>query len=181
MAANLAEAYGVRIESVITTGACWRAVLVRHLTANENNGQHNLFVDVVDQSGNRVFDPRLRIAWLDHPGDTTADYSNLDKPDTPIEKGDGNVPIEKAQTLTAWITGDGLPSDKVTGIHTRHADESIGGNSWGHHSFYIKFQRTTGGDKPTDPVDPPPTDPTLADHERRLQRIEALLNSWDGH
>lgn len=181
---NLAESYGVRIEPVITNGACWRAVEVRHLTPTQNRGKHNLFVDVVDAQGRRVFDDRLRIAWYAYEGDTTADFTPLDKPDTPLELGDGNVDLYVNQTLTAFITGDGIPSDKVAGIHTRHADEpGPNGENWnsiGHHSFYVKFQRSTGGNKPTDPVDPPPTAPTLADHERRLRKIEALLNSWDG-
>ena len=74
----------------------------------------------------------------------------------------------------AFFVGDhGAPmSDIVYGV----------GLPEGHHiSLDVIFrERSTGGDKPTDPVDPPTTDPTLADHERRLQRIEALLNSWDG-
>lgn len=176
MSVNQAEAYGVKIETSTATGTCWRAVLVRHLSPSENRGKQNLFVDVVDETGVRVFDDRLRIAWFDHPGDLTADYTRLDKPDTPLEFGDGNVPISKAQTLTAWVHGDGLPSDRVVGIHTRHPDEDTG-NSWGHHSFYVRFQRTTKA--VTVPPTDKPSDPTLADHERRIAKIEQWVRSFE--
>lgn len=189
--ANEATAYGVRIEPVNASGNVWRAVQVRHLTPSENRGKHNLFVDVVDESGNRVFDKQLRIAWLASEGDTTADYTPLDKPDTTIEKGDGNVDLYYNQTVTAWIVGDGLPSDRVAGIHTRHGDEpGPNGENWnslGHHSFYVKFQRQRGivtePEKPTEPPVEPPSGnlaAQVAKNTADIARMWARLQMLDG-
>lgn len=194
---NQAAQYGVRIESAPETAAAWRVDVIRHLTPTQNRGKHNLFVDVVDEQGRRIFDNRLRIAWLAYEGDPTADLTPLDKPDTPIEMGDGNVDLYTSQTLTAWIVGDGLLSDKVAGIHTRHPDEPpVNGellNSYGHHSFHVRFVRRPGV-VITPPVDPDPDKPTnpndtvtkaefmiVANALQKLtDEFKALMQRWDG-
>lgn len=193
--ANQAAAYGVTIQPAPETSPAWRAEIVRHLTPPENRGKRNLFVDVVDEYGHRVFDNRLRIAWLTYADDKIADLTPLDKSDSPIELGDGNVDLYTSQTLTAWITGDGLASDRVVGIHTRHPDEPpVNGellNTYGHHSFYIKFKRSAGvAVVPPVVVDPPtlPTDNvTKAEFmivanalQKQVDELKALLQRWTG-
>ena len=74
--------------------------------------------------------------------------------------------------LAFFVGGHNAPiSDIVYGV----------GLPKGHHvSFDIIFRErgsTTTPDKPTDPA---PGTGTLADHEKRLRRIEKLLNSWQG-
>lgn len=189
---NQAAQYGVTIQPAPSTAPAWRADVVRHLTPSENRGKRNLFVDVDDEQGNRVFDNRLRIAWLAYEGDSSADLTPLDKLDTAMELGDGNVDLYMSQTLTAWIIGDGLPSDKVAGIHTRHADEpGTNGEKWntvGHHSFYVRFVRTSAVT-----IDPPVVDPTTPDSVTKAEfmivanalqeltdEFKALVARWDG-
>ncbi|MCB0123290.1 MAG: hypothetical protein KDE58_13640, partial [Caldilineaceae bacterium] len=74
-----------------------------------------------------------------------ADPKRLDKP---ANEPAADIPIEKTMTVTLWLEGDG-PSDQVQGLHTRHDDEEEG-NTRGHHSYYIVFQR---GEKRTVAVD----------------------------
>ena len=48
------------------------------------------------------------------------------------------------------------PSDTVIGLHTGHPDEPGGGNTWGHHSFYVVFQRRPVQYVPEPPQPEPP-------------------------
>lgn len=183
---NQAAQYGVTIQPAQTTGAAWRVDVVRHLTPSENRGKRNLFVDVVDEQGRRIFDNRLRIAWLAYLGDSSADLTPLDKPDTPMEFGDGNVDLYTSQTLTAWITGDGLPSDRVAGIHTRHPDEPAPNgekwNTYGHHSYYIRFVRKSAQvvQPPTDPVTKAELLMVATGLQKQVDELKAIIKRWDG-
>lgn len=126
--------YGVRVHSPIKSR--WRAVEARHLSPEENKGKHNIYVDAVDEDGQRVQGVSLRWAW---------DGGGEQKP-IAMDKPEGepmcNIPMWKGQMVAVWRGED---SDIVTGLHTMHGDEAgPGGELWnsnGHHSFYIKFQR----------------------------------------
>jgi len=124
----------------------FRCVRVRHLSADENRGKHNVYVDVVDESGQRVRrdDLRIRWRWLGQRYDEYAKPAALDKPDSPLEFGHGNIDLSKGVQATVWIgTDDATVSDEVGPFHTYHRDERASdgrlGNSIGHHSFYAKF------------------------------------------
>ena len=138
--------YAVRTESAsVANGATyWRLLGVHHLTPEENGSRHNAFVEVLDDQGRRVRDPNLKIGWT-WEGRTEPDLTTpLDKPDN---EPAGDVPIQKGMRLALWITGDGHASDRVANLHFEHADERTADgkiwNSFGHHSFYAVFQRTT--------------------------------------
>lgn len=143
---NEALAYGVNIESA-PSGPAWRAVLVRHLTPEQNGSSHNVFVDVVDAAGNKLPRParsNYRIGWKwDGGPELTAP---LDKQDALTERGHGDIVIGKGARVSVWLIGDGLRSDRVTNMHTSHPDEpTASGELWntiGHHSFYVRFQRS---------------------------------------
>jgi hypothetical protein len=113
----------------------------------------------------------------------------LDKPDS---EPAADIPIEKSYTVTLRINDGALPSDSVGGIHTRHRDEGEG-NTYGHFSYYIVFQRQQGNiiTPPVDPVDPPTNDTDLAQRvatleaqmrqaAATLQQQAALLLEWSG-
>ncbi len=183
---NLAAAYGVTFQTAPETVAAWRVEVVRHLSPLENRSKRNLYVDVVDEYGRRVFDNRLRIAWLTYADDKIADLTPLDKSDSPIEMGDGNVDLYTSQTLTAWITGDGLASDRVVGIHTRHPDEPLPSgeifNSYGHHSFHVRFKRSAGVVVvPPVVVDPPKPNPDSIDFALLFANVAAMRKQLDEH
>lgn len=186
MTSNKAVSYGVTVQPVATNQKRWVAEFVEHLLPDENRGRHSVFVDVED--GVRVRDPNLRIGWTweGRQPNQDAPPKPLDKPDTDLAHG--NLDIYPQQTLTVWITGDGLPSDRVSGIHTRHPDERGPKgelwNSYGHHSFFVRFVRT-----PADAAEPQPepTDPSDSTVNQRLDALEAdvkalraLLRQWTG-
>lgn len=144
---NEAVAYGVNIEAA-PSGPAWRAVLVRHLTPEQNKSGQNVFITVADEEGYLYAQPvraKFRAGWK---WDGGPDLSvPLDKPVGPMEKGHGNVVLSKGAVVSVWMIADGLPSDRVTGLHTNHADErGPNGEIWnsiGHHSFYVMFQKST--------------------------------------
>ncbi|MCB0085793.1 MAG: hypothetical protein KDE47_32850 [Caldilineaceae bacterium] len=171
---NSAASYGVEIEPTQETGRVWRAVEVRHLSPEENRGKQNIFVDVVDETGRRVRGNTLRIAYQRSSGQTIA-FAMLDKSDGPMERGDGVVDIYKHDTIRLWISAPRISgaSDIVSGIHSRHDDEpgpnGENWNSWGHHSFYVKFQLTNG----TPVVEPPPVVKSEVE-----QAIDEIDRAW---
>lgn len=175
---NDAARYGVRItQADVPTGEhYWRVIGVHHLTPDENKRRHHVYVDVLDEQGQRVRDPNLRLAfnWESNP-EPPPEPKRLDKPDN---EAAADVPLNKEATYRVWLTGAG-PSDVVADLHTRHPDENDrqgeAQNTFGHHSYYVVFQRarkaapvvvdgggaqaggsTNGTGEPTPPVLPPP-------------------------
>ena len=57
---NDAVAYGVRVVEVeVEPGVeYWKITRVHHLTPEENYGRHHLFLDTLDEAGNRLFGSR---------------------------------------------------------------------------------------------------------------------------
>lgn len=155
---NLAEGYGVTVTpaDVKAGEAYWQAEFVEHLDPLRNRSKHNVYVDVVGADGQRVRDPNLRIGWTwkGRQADEQATPARLDKPDG---EWHGNVPLDSVGQITSvWIEGDGVHSDVVANLHTRHPNEPTPGsselfNTVGHHSFYVRFRRvTTGGSDGSD-------------------------------
>lgn len=146
---NDASNYGVAIQpaTVAASATYWKAVGIHHLTPDENRSRHNIFLDVLNESGERVRE--ALIGWTWEGNQEPPPPKALDKPDN--EPG-ADIPIFDG-LLRVWVQGS-EPSDTVTGLHYRHADErnSAGEilNSHGHHSFYVVFQRmrNTGATDP---------------------------------
>ena len=143
---NDAEAYGVRVEPVKVAPDqwYWRVVKVHHLAPEENGGNHHIYLDVLDPAlpdatnalGGRVSGARLKVTW--------EGGESIVKVDKPLNEPGANYPVWKSQDCAVGalgLEGHELPSDRVTGLHTRHADEASG-NTWGHHSFSVIFVRT---------------------------------------
>lgn len=140
---NDAVAYGVEIHPIqVERGQqYWKVIKVHHLSPVENHGNHNVYVDLLDEDGNRIYGAKALMTWQGGQGEAT-----IDKPEN--EPGT-NVPLWKHQVGT--VEGVGLPSDKVANLHTGHPDEA-GPPAWGntlfHHSFYVVFQRTIKDGQP---------------------------------
>ncbi len=142
---NDATSYGVQIQpaSVAPGALYWQAVRVHHLTPQENGGNHHIYLDVLDPAlggapyGGRVEAARLRVTW-----DGGEQIVTVDKP---ANEPGTNLPMWKWQVCAVeclGLTGQELPSDRVTGMHTGHPDEAPG-NTLFHHSFsvtYVKAQ-----------------------------------------
>ena len=145
---NEAESYGVPIElaQVVAGQKYWRVKYVRHLSPEENKGLHHIFADAIDEQDRRVFGTQLRITVP--PGRELG--AVIDKP---LSEPGTNFPMWWGDTYSIEVKSD-LPSDRVTDLHTKHPDEGPG-NTLGHHSFKIVFQRATAGEQP----EPPPPTP----------------------
>ncbi len=142
---NDARAYGVAVVSANAEPGewYWQAVRIHHLTPEENNGSHHLYLDVRDPAlgdgstpdGGRVFGARLRVSW--EGGEQVLVV------DKPLNEPGANLPMWRWQVCSVQVLGapgDVLPSDRVTGLHTGHPDEAPG-NTLFHHSFSITFVR----------------------------------------
>ncbi len=130
---NDATAYGVRIvEANVTPGALyWKIVRVHHLAPSENNGKHHIYVDALDEYGERLLGTHVSITW--EGGDETIVIEKQ-----PPEPG-ANFPMWKWQVCNAEI--ENTVSDRVENLRTDHDDEDSG-NTLFHHSFAITFQQS---------------------------------------
>lgn len=148
-----AAPYDVRLQpaDVPPGEAYWRVVGIHHLLPHENRGRRHIYVDVVDSNGARVRNPQLRLRW-GWEGQRPGEHA----PARPFDKADWephtNLDVYSGQHIWIRVEGDGLPSDTVANLHTKHADEpGPAGQTWnsiGHHSFYILFQRVVKGQEP---------------------------------
>jgi hypothetical protein len=129
---NDAVAYGVSIvpAQVVQGETYWKCIKIHHLTPEENVGNHNVFLDVVDESDQRVYGTRISLKWP-----TGSGIGTIDKP--PNEPGT-NFPLWKNQVVEIEVIG--RPSDRVVGLHTGHPNEGSG-NTLYHHSFFLLFKR----------------------------------------
>jgi hypothetical protein len=144
---NDATAYDVSIvQADVPDGTLyWQAVLVHHLAPEENHGSHHIFLDALDEQGARIVGAQGRITWEGGEHVVTVDK--------PVHEPGTNFPMWKWQLCTVEMLG--LPSDRVTGLHTGHPDETPGvGNTLFHHSFAVTFQRGIKG-RQAEPGAPP--------------------------
>lgn len=147
--------YGVRIveADVAENETCWRVIGVYHLKPEENRGNHHVYFEVLNEAEQRLTGPHAWAGWTweGRQPHERADPTPLDKP---AHETAGNIPINRAgQIVSVWIKGLSReadePSDRVENLRTDHPDERAPdgslGNSIGHHSFYVIFQRTRKG------------------------------------
>lgn len=163
--ANDAANYGASIVKA-PAGDAWRCIGIYHLKPSENNRRHNVFVEVLDESGNRTRFPVINWTWwIDAP----LQKLRLDKPDN---EPAADIPINPGATITLSVNAFGLPSDSVGNLRASHADEGPNaGNAIGHHSFYVVFQLKRGN-VVTPPIEP--TKPPISDGSSQDQRLSAL-------
>ena len=185
---NLAESYGVtveRVEGLAQDDPYWAAILVYHLTPEENEGKHNVYFDFLDGVGLRQNGlwVEWEYLWESGPGASPAFLC-----DKPLTEPAGNSPLFGGVVASFWMRHT-FPSDIVRGIATTHPDETkrtaglymglplwepetaaeyarlqragVANNTWGHHSFYIVWALKEWGE--SDPPDNGPTDPGEGD------------------
>jgi hypothetical protein len=146
-----AQQYGVRIvEADVAEGETyWKVIGIHHLLPRENFSKHNVYVEALDESGQRIRNPIAWAGWTweGRRSNERADPLPLDKPDF---EAAGNIAMHFGQIVSVWIKGLGRDasdkSDRVENIHTAHPDEPLPDgsllNTLGHHSFYVVFQRS---------------------------------------
>jgi len=149
-----AEKYGVKIvEADVAEGETyWKVIGVHHLLPRENFSNHHVYLEALNEDGNRIKNPPAWVGWTweGRRPDERANPVILDKPDA---EAAGNIMLFFGQKASAWMNGtnrDGQDkSDRVENLHTTHPDEPLPDgtllNTLGHHSFYVVFQRTRKG------------------------------------
>ncbi|MGC8878882.1 MAG: hypothetical protein ACP5R2_06645 [Anaerolineae bacterium] len=174
---NDAAAYGVTIKRA--PAAAMRCIGVHHLTSPENRGNHHVYLDVLDEDGERLTGAIVLYTWQGRQGDPLQVIC-----DKPANEPAANIPLYPGQVVTLWVDTGQLSgaSDQVSGIHTAHPDEDTGNTRY-HHSFYVVFQLRTAQTPPiptaSEQVTPPPAIPEqpiplgsiLPDLFERLNRI----------
>lgn len=142
--ANEAAAYGVQVTPAAPAAGAsyWKIVRVRHLAPQENGGRQNLYVNINDEAGARVYGAQARIGW--------ASGSQVVTVDKPTNEPGTNLPMWPGQVcdvIALGVPGLELVSDRATGLHTDHPDEGTG-NTRFHHSFEVTFQRAAAAPAP---------------------------------
>lgn len=148
---DAAEKYGVEIApaEVAVGETYWKVIGVHHLLPLENWSNHHIYLEALDEAGNRARNPGAWVGWTweNRGPDEPAQPVPVDKPDN--EPG-CNIAVGKNQIISVWVNGAADAADKsdrVISLRTTHPDEPLSDgqlhNTWGHHSFYVVFQQTT--------------------------------------
>jgi hypothetical protein len=142
---DAAVKYGVTIrEAQVADGQLyWRVSGVHHLLGTENQGNHNILVEALDEQGSRIRQGKVFAASTWEDRQDGPDVRALDKAD--YDPMGCDFPMFKEATYSVWMKGENRssddPSERAEKLHTRHADEEPG-NTIGHHSFLVVFRRT---------------------------------------
>ena len=155
--------YDVSIQLVEEPEA-YKVIGVHHLSGQENAGKHHIYVDVLDEQGQRINGAQIAIM----PQDGFPSYAIVDKP--PNEPGT-NAPMWGGGQYEIRVAHQ--PSDRVLGLSTAHPDEPGGGNTWGHHSFYVVFQRVASAE----PVEPEPEQPPVEQPPVDDETIQLIIDT----
>ncbi len=123
---------GVSIEpATVPSGQpYWRVIEIIWQDEQQAAGKHSVFVEVLDENGNRVVGQPVVFAWAD--GKTVSPTENKPPPEYGV-----NFPMYSAgQAYSVWV--EGLPSDKVHGLGLGDLEER-----WRavHVVYLIKFQK----------------------------------------
>lgn len=126
---------GVRVEpaAVAPGQPYWRLVEARWANEQESQGKHHIYVDVLDENGERIIGQPVVVRW--HDGQVVIKTEDKPKPECSCN-------FQMYTVLGAYdLYVDGLPSDKVLGMGLGTPELP----NWTiHTSFYLVFQRTTG-------------------------------------
>lgn len=143
---------------------------LRLVPVGENELRHNVYVNVVDASGARLYDGTV-VAMLN----TGNNYEGTIPMEKVAPEFMGNYAMEKGDTISVWVSSVGaeaVVSDTVSGMHTRHADRGDD-CKWGHFSFEATF---TDYGKYVPPTTEEPTTPTPGEDLVTFIRRK----TWDG-
>lgn len=138
----------------------YQIIGVHHLTAAENVGNHNLYIDIINIDGHRMRN-RVEWGWMGQRPDEKVNPVNLDKP---MSEPSGNISIWAGQVIWAKVLGQ--DSDIISGVTTLLPDEGPG-NTIGHHSHYVVWLWVENPIDPLPPVDPLP----ISDWEQKYNDL----------
>jgi hypothetical protein len=163
---NDAQDYGVLISG---EGTHWKAIGVHHLSPEENQTGHNVYLEALDEDGQRVSDVEVVWTW---EGNAETYKVSLDKP---ANEPAGNIVMHWDQRVALWVS-TGF-SDEVVNLHIMHPDEAPG-NTRGHHSFYVVFQRVDDEPDTPDTEPPEPPEQSVTVSIERGEGLPLIVGDW---
>ena len=130
IAYNDAIDYGVVIQ---LSSSNWKVIGIHHLLPHENNGNHNVFVEVLCKQNDREAFKAIHWTWEGRQNHEAApDVFAGQKPLNELV----DIPLNFGMIVSVWPH----LGEKVLGLSSDHPDEATG-NTIGHHSFFISFLR----------------------------------------
>ncbi len=121
---------GLQAANVAPGQPYWRLVEARWANEQESEGRHHIFVNVLDETGQRIIGQPIKVAWRD--GAVTGVTE-----DKPLTEYSYNFQMYAAGN-SYDLSVEGLPSDTVTGMGLGDIER----RAWKiHTSFYLTFQR----------------------------------------
>lgn len=134
---NQASRYGVDINSVLPQGAgrYWKVRQIRHLSPEENQGRHHIFVQAHFHPDSTSDEVLFLVEWEDGSQEYKLRRSR--------RESIGHVAMFTWQVCNVQMLG--APSEIVTGLTANHPDELLedgtrSGNTLFHHSFQVEFE-----------------------------------------
>jgi hypothetical protein len=110
----------------------WRLVEARWQNEAEAQGDHTIYVEVVDENGNRILNAPIEIRW---PGASITIFTE----EKPANEYPANFPMYN--TLGSYaVSLPGLPSDAILGLGLGTAEQPA---FTIHTNFLLTFRRTT--------------------------------------
>jgi hypothetical protein len=167
---NLPENLVPKIVQIPSTKSGFRIIGIRKFTPQENGGKHNLFMEVVDENGNRHKNVYIEWGWEGQLPNQESRPILLDKPEN---EAYGNIVIWANQTIWAEVksvNGKEVESDRIVNVNTRLPDEAPG-NTYGHHSFFVVWQDVSE-------VATEPTPDTSA--KEAMAKIKVIVDKYFG-
>lgn len=122
---------GVRVDEAPVGGGqrYWRLVDARWADEIESAGKHHIYVEVLDQNGNRIVGQPVTVRWAE--GAVTGNTEDKAPPDYAY-----NFQMYAAGYAYS-VEVDGLPSDKISGAGLGSIEQRAYGI---HTSYYLTFQ-----------------------------------------
>ena len=117
------------VRMIRTDGATWRLVRAQYLDVTESAGKHHVYIDLLDEHGQRVAGPKVRLEWPDGFVEVEAQQpaSPIDYPaNFPLYGPIGAYSVRVDQGTSDIVVGLGMPQKN-------------------HVSFILTFQRSGGG------------------------------------
>lgn len=150
-----------RIEIVKSDTLLWKVLGVHHLTPYENKapneefGKHNIYVEMLCKQDEREAFRAIHWTWKGRrPDESAPDIFAGQKPPNELV----NIPLNLGMIVSVWPH----QGETVKGFSSNHPDVDGGGNTIGHHSFFVCFQEVDPDTPPPDPdPDPDPDPPVL--------------------
>ena len=114
----------------------WKIVDAFHLSGQQNRGNHNLYIDMLNADGTRRNGAQCNLSFGQF-----GEHSAVLTIDKPANEPGTIAPMYPGNFYD--VAGAGMPSDKAIHLSTDWPDEEAS-NTQGHHSFMVIFQELVG-------------------------------------